>query len=315
MLHPRAELCENLGLAEAVQSSSESAFWNLSTRPGCQLRCSACCWPKRQCETLSWRIWNNHRNRNYYLINSENNCSGRVTWKNTGISSPDNFSGLVTSSLPDLFYYLTKYYLIWASTWLTKTRAPHIDKRAWRAPQSPSCGDLEVTSSLHNKVLEQTLGEDRQAWGWRSSSPKDQGGAPASTSDCSQLPSPLQLAALEEGMVGEQELLPTPHLSQLRNEMSSLKETVGNLLLLISSFHKDDPNSFQLGTCDEHVWVGACKDKLPKEKRGQTRGPQHSLQNSLQTNNNNNNNNNNRRRTKAAWPGNTARRSAWNSRP
>ena len=48
--------------------------------------------------------------------------------------------------------------------------------------------------------------------------------------------------------------------------MSSLKETVGNLVLLISSFHKDDPNSFQLGTCDEHVWVGACKDKLPKEK-------------------------------------------------
>ena len=68
-------------------------------------------------------------------------------------------------------------------------------------------------------------------------------------------------------MGGEQELLPTTHLSQLRNEMSSLKETVGNLVLLIYSFHKDDPNSFQLGTCDEHVWVGACKDKLPKEKR------------------------------------------------
>ena len=67
-------------------------------------------------------------------------------------------------------------------------------------------------------------------------------------------------------MGGEQELLPTTHLSQLRNEMSSLKDTVGNLVLLISSFHKDDPNSFQLGTCDEHVWAGACKDKLPKEK-------------------------------------------------
>ena len=37
--------------------------------------------------------------------------------------------------------------------------------RAWRTPRSPSCGDLEVTSSLHNKVLEQALGEDRQAWG------------------------------------------------------------------------------------------------------------------------------------------------------
>ena len=127
--------------------------------------------------------------------------------------------------------------------------------RAWRAPQSPSCGDLEVTSSLHNKVLEQTLGEDRQAWGWRSSSPKDQGGG-----------SSLNERLLPTGMVGEQELLPTNHLSQLRNEMSSLKDTVGNLVLLISSFHKDDPNSFQHGTCDEHVWAGACKDKLLKEK-------------------------------------------------
>ena len=144
--------------------------------------------------------------------------------------------------------------------------------RAWRAPQSPSCGDLEVTSSLHNKVLEQTLGEDRQAWGWSSSSPKDPGGAPASTSDCSQPPSPSQLAALEEGM-GEQELLPTNHLSQLRNEMSSLKDTVGNLVLLISSFHKDDPNSFQHGTCDEHVWAGACKDKLLKEKGAKQEDP------------------------------------------
>ena len=67
-------------------------------------------------------------------------------------------------------------------------------------------------------------------------------------------------------MVGEQELLPTPHLAQLRDEMSSLKETVGNLVLLISSFHKDDPNSSQLGACDEHVWARACKDKLSKEK-------------------------------------------------
>ena len=145
--------------------------------------------------------------------------------------------------------------------------------RAWRTPRSPSCGDLEVTSSLHNKVLEQILGEDRQVWGWSSSSPKDPGGAPASTSDCSQPPSPLQLAALEEGMGGEQELLPTTHLSQLRNEMSSLKDTVGNLALLISSFHKDDPNSVQLGTCDEHVWAGACKDKLLKEKGAKQEDP------------------------------------------
>ena len=92
-------------------------------------------------------------------------------------------------------------------------------------------------------------------------------------------------------MGGEQELLPTTHLSQLRTEMSSLRETVGNLVLLISSFHKDDPNRLQLGTCDEHVWARACKAKLLKEQGAKQEDPNKSLQhNSLQAN----------KRTKAA---------------
>ena len=141
MLHPRAELCENLGTSRSftvmlgigfLEPAQQGRDANWSAQPAAG--------PNGSVKTLSWGIWNNHRNRNYYLMNDEENCSGRVTLKNTGISSPDNFSSLVTSSLPDLFYYMTKYYLMWASIWLTKTRAPHIDKRAWRAPQSPSCG-------------------------------------------------------------------------------------------------------------------------------------------------------------------------------
>ena len=88
-------------------------------------------------------------------------------------------------------------------------------------------------------------------------------------------------------MGGEQELLPTTHLTQLRSEMSSLKETVGNLVLLISSFHKDDPNSFQLGTCDEHVWVGACKDKLLKEKGAKQEDLNTACSTACKANNNN----------------------------
>ena len=53
---------------------------------------------------------------------------------------------------------------------------------------------------------------------------------------------------LEEAMGGFQELLPFQLTfgSTFRNPMSRLKETVGNLMLLISRFHKDDPNSFRV---------------------------------------------------------------------
>ena len=134
---------------------------------------------------------------------------------------------------------------------------------------------LQSTTNLGNLTLSnKNLGEDRQAWSWNSPSLSDQGGAPASTSNCSHPPSPLQLAALEEGMGGEQELLPTTtHLSQLRTEMSSLRETAGNPVLLISSFRKDDPNRLQLGTCDEHVWARACKAKLLKEQGAKQEDP------------------------------------------
>ena len=55
--------------------------------------------------------------------------------------------------------------------------------------------------------------------------------------------------------------------------MSSLKETVGNLVLLISSFHKDDPNRLQLGTCDEHVWARALQRQTLKETGAKQEDP------------------------------------------
>ena len=48
-------------------------------------------------------------------------------------------------------------------------------------------------------------------------------------------------------MTGEQELSPTTHVDQLRPEVSSLKEIVGHLALLIGSVHKSETNNFQLG--------------------------------------------------------------------
>ena len=120
---------------------------------------------------------------------------------------------------------------------------------------------LQPTTNLGNKN-NNSLGEEtgRRAWSWSSSSPKDPGGAPASTSNCSQPPSSLQLVALEEGMAGEQELSPTTHVDQLRSGVSSLQEIVGHLVLLISSVHKGDLNNFQL----EHVRERACSAKLSK---------------------------------------------------
>ena len=128
--------------------------------------------------------------------------------------------------------------------------------QAWGLIQPPSCGGLDRNPSLHGtknlgNLGNNNLGEEtgRRAWSWRSSSPKDPGGASASTSDCSHPPSSLQLAALEEGMGREQELSPTTHVDQLRSEVSSLQEIVGHLVLLIGSVHKGDLNNSQL----EHV--------------------------------------------------------------
>ena len=68
-----------------------------------------------------------------------------------------------------------------------------------------------------------------------------------------------------------QKLVPTTHHSQLRAEVTSLKELVGNLVSLIS-LNKGDPPSFQSGTC-EHVWDRACKDKLLTAKGAKPEDP------------------------------------------
>ena len=72
-------------------------------------------------------------------------------------------------------------------------------------------------------------------------------------------------------MDSERKLLPTNHHSQLRAEMSELKELVGNLVSLIS-LNKGDPPSFQNGTW-EHVWDRACKDKLLTAKGAKPEDP------------------------------------------
>ena len=148
--------------------------------------------------------------------------------------------------------------------------------QARRAPQSPSCGDLDATSSLHpTKILEQhnrSL-EEKSRQTSRSPSPLDQGGAQASQSDCSQPASSLQfLDALEESWSEEQQLLTASHNTQLRSEVLGLQRSVGHLVLLLDSFNKDEPNSLQLRSSSEHVWKRAC-EKLSKEKGAKQEDP------------------------------------------
>ena len=141
--------------------------------------------------------------------------------------------------------------------------------QAWRARQAP---DLEATFSLHHKILEQHNLEEKSRQASRSPSPMDTGGAQASQSDCSQPVSSLQfLAALEESWSEEPELSTASHTTQLRSEVLGLQRSVGHLVLLLDSFHKDEPNSLQLRSecahlSSEHVWDRACRDKLSKEK-------------------------------------------------
>ena len=78
-------------------------------------------------------------------------------------------------------------------------------------------------------------------------------------------------------MDDEQKLLPTNHHSQLRAEVSDLKELVGNLVSLIS-LNKVYPNNLEFGTCDEHVWKRACKDKLLLEKGAKQEDPSNKQQ-------------------------------------
>ena len=168
-----------------------------------------------------------------------------------------------------------------------KLNSRHATVHCWGHGGSSSFyGDLARNPSMHtdldhnnNNNKNNSLGKvgiGRQDRGWSFSSPKDLGGASSSESDCSRPPSPLQLAALEEGMDDERKLLPTDHHSQLRAEVSSLKELVGNLVSLIS-LNKVYPNNLELGTCD-HVWKRACKDKLLREKGAKQEDPSNKQQ-------------------------------------
>ena len=135
----------------------------------------------------------------------------------------------------------------------------------------PSLQNLDHNNNKNNSLG--GIGIGRQDRGRNFSCPKDlwEVSSSSSESDGSGPPSPLQLAALEEGMDSESKLEPTNHQSQLRAEMSELKELVGNLVSLIS-LNKVDPNNLELGTCD-HVWKKACKDKLLTTKGAKPEDP------------------------------------------
>ena len=126
-------------------------------------------------------------------------------------------------------------------------------------------------------ILENMSLEDKSRQARRSPSPLDPGGAPASQSSCSQPASSLQyLNALEEAWSEEQELSTTSH-------SIGLQESVGQLVLLIDSFNKGEPNSLQLSKV--HVRDGACRDKLAKEKGAKQKTPTTSNNNSLNNKN------------------------------
>ena len=80
------------------------------------------------------------------------------------------------------------------------------------------------------------------------------GGAPASTSSGFHTPLAWQNTALEEES-GEEPKLVACHQDKLTN----LQEAVGNLVLLLDSFHKGDPSSFELEEKKR-----ACRAKLSK---------------------------------------------------
>ena len=134
----------------------------------------------------------------------------------------------------------------------------------------PSLQKRDHNNNTNNNSLGR-LGIGRQDRGRSFSRPKDLELASSSESDCFHSHSPRHLAALEEGMNDKQKLGPIDHHTQLRAEMTSLKELVGNLVSLIS-IDKGDPPSFQAGTC-EHVWKRACKDKLLREKGAKPEDP------------------------------------------
>ena len=98
---------------------------------------------------------------------------------------------------------------------------------------------LETLGHTNNQFVT-TLGQARQA----------------SESDCSQPASSKQfLTAWREARLEEQKLLDNPHFQQLRQEVTSLQECVGHLVLLLDSLDK-------AGTHNSRGRDTACEDKL-----------------------------------------------------
>ena len=99
---------------------------------------------------------------------------------------------------------------------------------------------LSLETLGHNNQFVTTLGQARQA----------------SESDCSQPASSKQfLTAWREARLEEQKLLDNPHFQQLRQEVTSLQECMGHLVLLLDSLNK-------AGTHNSRGRDTACEDKL-----------------------------------------------------
>ena len=131
--------------------------------------------------------------------------------------------------------------------------------QAWCPSLPPFHGGRARQPSLqnnHNNLgnFRRNLGDKGQRASWGSPSPKDLGGAPASTSTGFHTPLAWQNNALEEES-GEEPKLVAFQYDQLTN----LQEAVGNLVLLLDSFHKGDPSSFELEEKKR-----ACRAKLLK---------------------------------------------------
>ena len=133
----------------------------------------------------------------------------------------------------------------------------------------PSLQQRDHNKNTNNNSLGR-LGTGRHDRGRSFSSPKDLPEASSSTSDDSHSPSSWQIAALEEGVSAESKLRKEHH-SQLRAEVSELKELVGNLVSLVS-VNQVQPNNLELRTC-EHVWKRACTDKLLTTKGAKQEDP------------------------------------------
>ena len=136
--------------------------------------------------------------------------------------------------------------------------------QAWCHSLPPFHGGSARKPSLqnnHNNLgnFRTSLGEKGQIASWGSPSPKDLGGAPASASTGFHTPLAWQNTALEEGSGEEPKLAAFQH-----DQLTNLQEAVGNLALLLDSFRKGDPSSFELDekkrACREQLSKGAKQD-------------------------------------------------------